>query len=576
MCQVEGYMIERVMAASRNQGRCKTTKKEVKMLNMKKAISNVMLVGILFLSTWLVGGCTLPLLPHTLGEQLSLFFKEVIHISPEGHGTLERSLTTSSSLLINLYKMYWEQFETEPTVSEDFSTQVEREYVLLLDTKPESFQTRRAPLELTAFPNGQTEVHRLTAQLPYLASYDPNNNVWYVTIGPQGPEALDIAWNQTLTEMIFRAFLLESQPGQQRFEYHRETRFELPEEAVLTNREELENLSWTLDFGGGTALKAMLKLEDKAVTLVEDLIQSEEEPTHLVTEEGRAILYDSFKKYKTFVIKYLQDSKAAAPAASKPKTFKSLGIREYSKTWSFQYSKSKSMTLVYDPSYGSMTLKASAGFTATAYVGWRFSGSKLQWFEARIDLTPGLNISAAIDAKKGWSWNKTIPFWSYSNRFVFTYAPPVYITLAVNVDAKGSISARAKAGLGLQTGLQINSSGGVQYNGTNWTRIGGYNVSYQSPSVNVGVGTGITASAGPVLTLTAYVYDVAGPFLSIETSLIGKLQAAPQRTWELRARVQPTTGLKASKWIRKLLDWDLPQLTYSFNPWEQTLRSGSW
>jgi hypothetical protein len=567
------------------------------MLSIKRLLSGTTLLGVFSLCVWLVGGCALspssqllppPNLPPDLrevpdfpripfrGESLSLLHREVIQISPDGLSSLTWSLSTTSPALTDLYQKYWEQFEADPAVREDFFNNIQQEYATLLGTQVEGLQITSASLAV-----GAVEFH-MTGQLPYATTYDTRSGEWHVAVGPQIPEAVDSIGNQFLTELIFRAFLLESLEGQQRFELHRETRFELPKGAVLANRQELEGLKWNLDLGGGTSLRATLKLEDQAVTVVEDLIQTEAEPTNLMTEEGRAALFDSLSKYKSFAIKYAQDPQIATPLAPRPVTTQSRPD-SFSRSW--QLSVAPTVYVTFDDTHGlprgsSFTLSANPSFTFGTFLGWRFSRGRLEWFNANITVNPGLTVTGTLNLNIGLSrsWTRTRTVWSFTRDFFFWIGIlPVWIRLKPEINVTASLSAGLPVELSASTGLGVSSTTGVLYDGSRWRPQANFSVNPSSPSFNIRRSNpGITASVGPILILGAYVYNLAGPFVSLGFSLNGQLSVLPRRTWTLSGLVQATGGFRAATWFNDLLRFPIPSLNYDFFTWQRELRSGTW
>lgn len=562
------------------------------MCRMKRVVSSVLLTGVLFLSTWLIGGCArlgadLPDGPPIWGddfpritrsysdERLSLVLKEVIRISPEGLGTLERSLFTFSPPLVALYREYWDQFEKDPVVREDFFDQLQQEYVPFLSTQVERVQMQRTPSEPTVVRNAG-EIS-LTAQLPHLANYDPKSATWLVSVGPQNLNALDVIWNQMLTEMIFRALFMESLPGNQRFELHRETKFELPKGAVLTNRQELEGSQWYLDFGGGIGLKAALKVEDHAVTIVEDLVQAEAELTNLMTGEEGTALFDNLGKYKAFVIKYSQDPQVAASVAPGTVTPQSRP-NQFSKSWQATF-QSPTFNISFDglPRGSSLTLSAATGFTLGSFIGWRFSrNGRLEWFDANITVNPQLTIGASVSVSTPLSWNKKkkTPWEPKIDIWFLIGVLPVVISLQAQLEGTAELGVSGTSSLSLTTGGNINSTTGVLYN-NGWQKKQSFNINFRRPSVTLSSTSALTASVGPQLTLGAYIYYLAGPFASLRISLDGQLNVRPSRTWIVEGVVKASGGFKTSRWLADFLGMDI-SLAYDFYTWKWKLADGMW
>lgn len=565
------------------------------MLSTKRLLSSATLVAVLFLCLWLVGGCAFstrsPLVPSSgfgeptdipvgsaSGERLVLRLQETVRISPNGLGILNWSLATSAPSLTELYQKYWEQYETESAVSKDFFDQIQQEYDTLLGVQVESL-SRLSPTSLTS---SAVEFH-MTGQIPGVASYDAKNKVWHVAVGSHGgTDALDIIWNQMLTEMIFRALLMESLPGRQQLELHRQLRFELPEGVVLINRQELEGLGWHLDFGGGNHLRARLKLEDHAVTVVEDLVQTEVIPTGLMTEEESVALFDRLSKYKSFIIQYVQDQQITTPVIPKVVTIQS---RPDQFSWSRSITaRSPTLNIEWDhddglPRGSSLTLSASTSFDLGGFIGWRFlRNGHLEWFDANIRMNSGLTVNSSVgismpirlprQTKDNW-WEIHRDFWFWVSWL------PVVVRVQAKIDASFNVGVERATTISQSAGVSINSTTGVVYEGRRWRPQQRFNTSFNRPSVRVTVGGSMTASVGPELTLGAYIYWIAGPFARLRASLDGQVFLPPNREWELKGVLQPSWGFRTSDWLREFLRMEI-NIEHGLPPWELFFVRGRW
>jgi hypothetical protein len=90
----------------------------------------------------------------------------------------------------------------------------------------------------------------------------------------------------------------------------------------------------------------------------------------------------------------------------------------------------------------------------------------------------------------------------------------------------------------------------------------------------VTTGANATTTAGPGLVLAAYVYNLAGPFVSLTPYLKGELRVSPN-TWALRAGFNASGGVRLAGWLRHLLG-GLGSYSVDFYRWETTIGTGPW
>ncbi|MCS7216730.1 MAG: hypothetical protein NZ924_03450 [Candidatus Bipolaricaulota bacterium] len=509
-------------------------------------------------------------------EILSIQGQEVIRISPEGDAGIERLLIVPPSPLTELYAGYWKAYGEQPDVRKNFVEELQKQYLILLGSRVAEPLIKPAPPEPALLAAQPFQV-RVTATLPRLARYDPKEGIWHVAVGPQISEMVEAAVHARLSSLIFQSLYLESLPKEQQLEQRREVRFELPERARLLNGEELARLRWFVDFGGGTYLKGMVKVEDRVVILVEELIQTERPPANLLEEKMAPTAMDALAKFGVFTIKYSIPGVIPTPVPPAPPTG-FVPPTNWSMDWGFSYSHTVSATLPHSPSGSTVTVSATPSLYFGAHLGWEFKpwwqGDGLKWFEAWIDINPSMSASLTATITQSLAWNKSVTLWTYSRDFYFcVLCFPVWIRLLIEASAHASVSAAARVGFSAQASAGATNRLGARWEG-GWRKIVSRSPWASHPSFSVTTGANATTTAGPGLALAAYVYNVAGPFVQLTPYLKGEVRVSP-RTWTLKAGFTASGGVQLAGWLQSFLT-GLGSYSVDFYTWETTIGSGTW
>lgn len=502
---------------------------------------------------------------------LPLVCREVIRLAPDGTATMERIISVPPSPLRDLYAEYSKELE-KPEVREDFLAQLKKQYYILLGIPLEAPLIAPPPMALLAIVAQPVEL-KATASIPGLARFDPEQKVWRVAVGPQVKETQDMAVHEQLSSMIFRSLYLESLPGEQRFELHREVRFELPSGARLRNAEELRKLRWNVDFGRGTYLRGSLRVEERAVVLVEELVQTE----LAVKLPFEPDLFARLATYGIFTILYELPVVTPIPIPPKPPV---IPPGNWSGDWSVSVSPGTLSTTISHTGGSSIRVTATPSLYFGAHLGWEFrpwwEGGGLRKFEAWIDVNPSFSASATFDILTSLTWEKSVTLWSRGWRFWFWVdLVPVWINLTVEISADGTVEAGARTKFTCSASAgSTNRLGAKWERGPGWSRIVSRSPWASSPTFTVTIGAAVTGTAGPGLKLAAYVYDVAGPFVKMSPYLKGRIRTSP-KDWTLWAGFKASGGVELAGWLRSLLG-GLGSYSADFYTWETTLSTGTW
>lgn len=528
---------------------------------------------LLVMLVWVIGYGQIRL-PIALPQAatLSVSCTEVIRVSPEGHASIVRTLTVPPSLLTEPYRTYAEALQAQVEAREDFANELQRQYRVLLNASFHDIRTviRRPEVGLMATVPIVIEA---TAEVPGLAKLRDGEGIWLLPVGPQDHETQELAFDAIFNGMVFRSLLLASFDGEQRFEAHRETRFELPKGARILNGAALAELRWSLEFGGGTSITARLEVGEHLVTLRENLVQTENPPEPRAAEVASA----SIAGYGVFTIEYSTPSLLPLPIQPIPSS-SYVSPHNWSKDWSYSTGTNVSCPLP-DP-YGSgssVQLQANPSLYFGTHLGWQFKKGNLKRFDAWIQVNPKLSATAIVNLTKSVTWTVSKDLWDYSQTYVFFVDfVPVWITLSLEITGTASVTASATSKFTCSSYLSNINKLGATWTGS-WSAIAeNTSPSVTSPTFSLTTGATVGATAGPELCLAAYIYSVAGPFVSLTPYLKAELSASSggHGSWTFKGGFTASGGVKLAGWLEDYLG--LGSYSTDFYSWEKTLKTGTW
>ncbi len=528
-------------------------------------------IGLFLILVAAIGYAAVPPEPIAIPRpaSLPLVCREVIRLAPDGTATMERIISVPPSPLRDLYAEYGRELG-KPEVQENFLDQLKKQYLILLGVPIQAPMIAPPPAALLAIVAQPVEL-KATASIPGVARFDPKQGLWQVKVGPQVKETQDMAVHEQLSSMIFRSLYLNSLPGEQRFELRREVRFELPPRARLRNAKELGALRWSVDLGGGTYLRGSLRVEERAVTLVEELVQTE----LAIKLPFEPDLLARLATYGIFTILY--DLPGVTPISILPEP-PVIPPGNWSGDWSVSVSPGALSTTISHTGGSSIRVTATPSLYFGAHLGWEFrpwwEGGGLKKFEAWIDVNPSISASATFDILTGLTWERSVTLWSRGWRFWFWVdLVPVWINLTVEISADGTVAATARTKFTCSASAGSTNRLGANWEG-GWSRIVSRSPWASSPTFAVTTGAAVTGTAGPGLKLAAYVYDVAGPFVKMSPYLKGRVRTSP-RDWTLWAGFKASGGVQLAGWLQTLLG-GLGSYSVDFYTWETTVGNGGW
>lgn len=485
-----------------------------------------------------------------------------IAIDLEGNALIQRMEIVSPSLLSFLYKQHWEEYESNKIVQENFLDETNKGYFLLF-----GFQPERESYQVYGYYDREEGFRRkLKAKVVNIARPTKEKNIWEIDIKQVTEEdALLPFFEFVLDGKVFESMFLKAIEGEQILHTEKITKFILPHRSEISypDRKELEKLNWKVDFGGGNYMRAYLNVRENSIILHEEIKVSEENP-RLLFENGEDIL-DQLRKYADFTIRYYPpDSHYQANSVSKPLNYK----EDWSRTWSTTISRK----FFYPFSYNDVIEvepNAELDFNFGAFLGWKWHWKKIKWpiykpsikwFKTYIEVNPtvhiGLNAIAHKRIEERWSMNiikstKPFSFW------VSTI--PVTIFLEANIDL--GTEANAKAQVGLETGIILSSSNqlGAQWNKDEqeWILIKDSSVSKDFDGIKINAGTEASLTCEIILGLSAFVYNVAGPYIELIPYMRGSLSLQPNASneinWGIFGGFKAEGGIKMSGWLKKYI-----------------------
>jgi squalene-hopene/tetraprenyl-beta-curcumene cyclase len=371
-------------------------------------------------------------------------------------------------------------------------------------------------------------------------------DTWTLWIGPTNTARFA---EYVFTQITFLKMLLQQLPGEQVYRSFWSIRISLPDDAALLNSDEISNLSWLVDLGGGNCLEASLSV-DKSLVLNETMIVTEQNTTMPTTN-----LCNAFQGYKSFRIEYSvpatdedelsgstldsQNSQVSAAdiagaraiAATPAATGSAASDGDFS--WSCPL---KFPTLSSDgdsrdgdlpgwpddaPAGSFLKYDASVNLVATFSIQWEptLPAFGLDYFRStiKIEAEARLNVEAGIG---GWKYSNELKIFEIPvTKVTFFIGPvPVYVDL--------TLSAHASLDISFQVGPTVSAG----YIATGWIEYGlKYDENGLNPIWNPGMtgefipptltpGTEVVAEITPSvpIDLWAKFYAVAGPDLTVE------------------------------------------------------------
>ncbi|MFW9962509.1 MAG: hypothetical protein ACFFCX_03035 [Candidatus Sifarchaeia archaeon] len=375
---------------------------------------------------------------------------------------------------------------------------------------------------------------------------------WQIRVGPIDENTTNSAAEFIFTKIQYMMLMLQSIPGDQVYSSQWQIAFDLPIGSVLQNPAELEDLTWTVDFGEGTIMQSNVTviagrvIVDELLNVTEGNITASE--TYLATELGN---------YRMFSINYTY-----VPPLMFTERQRVEIERDWSKTWSYNIAPGGfSKTISSGPF--SVTLKATPTLNVYWFMGWErkwsWSGYKLQWFESWMKITPAIKVEASAGVSVDYTFKREYVLWTWSTRFTF-WAGSVLVWAKLKLTVSAGVELNANGQFSISTWAQASTwyKAGVRWQ-NGWSPIwqSGRDASYGKPSISASAGITITPYAK--CRLAFLLYDVGGPFVeAMAYAPIGIQLSAGQSgvsgTWAISLKLKINVGVTLAGWIKKILN----------------------
>jgi hypothetical protein len=363
-----------------------------------------------------------------------------------------------------------------------------------------------------------------------------SDGVWEILIGPKDEAALAVAAGDLLTKISFAQQLLGSIDGDQVYDASKTIRCILPEEAKLLNSAELEDLSWTVDFGGDTFICASISLDgSQNIVLSERTYVTEKNNTATPTE-----IFNAFRDYKTFTVRYFLPG---CSVISGENIWVS-NDGDWAKSWDFYWAPTFNIPIKRE--YAGVkidaTLRVTPAFSLSGYMGFDFSWHKHKadwwphpvyyfyepdWFEAWIGASASLDVQffGKVTADRDNTYEKPI-FENTLLELEFSIGGvPVWADLDLSLIASLHVRVDAELDFSMGTHIETSFKGGFSWkHGKGWSPITSAtaDADFTGPEWNLEGYAEIEPSL--ILRLSFLLYGQAGPYIDGQLYINGRIQ----------------------------------------------------
>ncbi len=391
---------------------------------------------------------------------------------------------------------------------------------------------------------------------------------WNITVGSINGERIT---GLTLTKVMFTKQMLESLTKEQEYQSIWQTEIKLPRNATLLNKLQLNGLNWTVDFGGGTRLCALVTVnESTTIVVTEELIVTERNVT--ASEE---ILSDALSNYKTFQIEYMLPQSNSENPRSKD-------FNEINTNWSYPYEIGwvtlPPISKTFHSDLCSLRVTATPSFLLNGFIGWQFIIGwpppfiHLNWFETWMKLCTSVKLEIQVSASLTFTKIWEAALWEVRYPYFFYIGVPVWVDLIFTINAAMTIDAYAEMSIEAETAINGSFKGGVRWEAGQWFPIIEKEIVAETPDYKASAAAGFMIRPSLQFRFAFLFYSLAGPFLGFEPYAETTAQY-PEQTWTMTLGFKINTGITFAGWLKQLLKLD----DISRN-WNWTLKSwnGTW
>jgi len=464
-------------------------------------------------------------------------------------------------------------------VGEEFYNSIEQEQLCLLGFAAKIFESK-----VLGGDDGGFRISLSANAVPHVVNttkFDQGER-WEIVVGPVNDNASSRVAGFVSTKIAFIHQMLESLAGEQIYESFWSTKIELPNGAKLLNGEELDGQNWTIDFGGGTYIRASISLENESTIILNERTVATEQNNIAMPEN----LDEAFKGFKTFKIKYSLSSSMPTKSTISSIEEADGNNNDWSRDWKLLLFQTRSFSLDfhYENEDGPLktSLDASLIITPTLELQGHIAWDPNNLFEAWIEISPSIKVDFSASATgaithdflgenglKLFKWETSYFFW--------VGWVPVWTDL--QFDATCHLEFTAEGVLTITAGVEIGGSlkiGFVWKDGNlelinephyyfdNWGPIfdGQFVISIK-PSIEFKV--------------ELLFYKLGGPFFVFEPYILVKIRPFDDN-WEFIPSIRIAAGIEFSDWLKEFLpkDWTTRWEKEIFNkPIDELYRTGT-
>ncbi|MFX0125442.1 MAG: hypothetical protein ACFFAE_17610, partial [Candidatus Hodarchaeota archaeon] len=369
--------------------------------------------------------------------------------------------------------------------------------------------------------------------------------------------------------------MLQSFPGEQQYISNWLLNISLPVGHTLYNQSKLNDLNWTINFGEGTFMQANVTESSGRIIVDEILVVTERNIT-----ANETYLATALGQYKVFAINYSHTN--FTPGKITKKVCKPRS--DWSKMWSYTIAPSPcEKTWRVGGTVGlDITLRATPVLKIQWYMGWErkwtWKGSKLQWFESWMKITPSIKVEASLGVGVSYSREWTYRLLTVSNRFYFwAGSVPVWANLQLTVDAGIGFEAWGKISVSSWVSLETTYKAGVRWDTTSgWSTIWDSYVSVRRGNPQISGSAGLSVTPKLTCKLAFLIYDVGGPFVAAVPYAPMSITYYSNKAneWSIQLRFKIEAGVTLAGWLNKILK--LSSYSKTIKDWLLKSWSGYW
>jgi hypothetical protein len=387
-----------------------------------------------------------------------------------------------------------------------------------------------------------------------------------IAVGPRDDKSVEIVAASYFDEITFAQLMLKSlntsEDGQApEYVCLRTMNIALPPDALLLNAEELEGLSWAVDFGGGTSINAWLTTSNSSIVLTDKTVVSEQNIT-----ENAKVLWEELRSYRIFDIKCMLPNTTWISVTCGLNAVDDFE-KEFDYTWTDTYSypvnDNWNIGGVKCTLNSSLTVKPT--FSFSCYIGWDFSWFlDPQWFRTWIAASARLDVDFKVNLTAKWTKDYSIfdtgRMLIFPIRFTVLCVP---VELDLNLQVKGILHVSCNGSMFFEFAgyAQTGFKAGVQWDhDSGWSGIWETNNDAEKTAFALSGCFELTVRPSIHVIVSLDLYGLIGPFIDFSpyaegiVKIIAAMNSGANLTWSIKIGLQIIFGIAIQhNWLTDLL-----------------------